>query len=186
MLRSLDAMQSAGMPMPQGIEPKKIFAVYHYALSGVSGTGLSVATQKLIRGDYAANPNVLLGTIPKPPVLAALAKAEARMLRAELARKRDMLVALAPRQTAQGRSEESRRRVRAKLEAFRRGRVVAGGVKVEERVVMPHGQCDALRLGRSLPGIAAMPNEQRDSRNGQEGEAVRQDAIICKEARHAA
>ncbi|MGT2443482.1 hypothetical protein ACU4I5_13035 [Ensifer adhaerens] len=63
-LRSLDAMQTAGMTMPPTIEPRKIIAVYHYALSGVPASGLSAATQKLIRGDYAVNPNVLLGTIP--------------------------------------------------------------------------------------------------------------------------
>lgn len=122
-LRSLDAMQTAGMTMPQGIEPKKILAVYHYALSGVPGCGLAAATQKLIRGDYAANANVLLGTIPKPPVLAALAKAEALSMRAELARKRETIAALKPRDT--GRSEASRARVRARLEAFRRTHAAA-------------------------------------------------------------
>ncbi|MGN7803671.1 hypothetical protein ACTJKE_13180 [Ensifer sp. 22521] len=122
-LRSLDAMQTAGMTMPQGIEPKKILAVYHYALSGVPGCGLAAATQKLIRGDYAANANVLLGTIPKPPVLAALAKAEALGMRAELARKRETIAALKPRAAA--RSEASRARVRARLEAFRRTHAAA-------------------------------------------------------------
>ncbi|MGO4624708.1 hypothetical protein [Ensifer sp. 2TAB8] len=122
-LRSLDAMQTAGMPMPQGIEPKKILAVYHYALCGVPACGLAAATQKLIRGDYAANANVLLGTIPKPPVLAALARAEALGMRAELARKRETVAALKPRET--GRSEASRARVRARLDAFRQTHAAA-------------------------------------------------------------
>lgn len=122
-LRSLDAMQTAGMTMPQGIEPKKILTVYHYALSGVPGCGLAAATQKLIRGDYAANANVLLGTIPKPPVLAALAKAEALGMRAELARKRETIAALKPCDGA--RSDASRARVRARLEAFRQTHAAA-------------------------------------------------------------
>ncbi|ANK72809.1 hypothetical protein FA04_09325 [Ensifer adhaerens] len=121
-LRSLDAMQTAGMTMPPTIEPRKIIAVYHYALSGVPASGLSAATQKLIRGDYAANPNVLLGTIPKPPVLAALAKAEALGLRADLARKREMVAALTPRDR---RSPASRSRVRAMVESFRQAHAAA-------------------------------------------------------------
>ena len=116
-LRSLDAMQTAGMTVPQGIEPRKMLAIYHYALAGVPGCGLAAATQKLIRGDYAANANVLLGTIPKPPVLAALARAEALTMRAELARKRETVAALDSLNG--GRSEASRARVRARLEAFR-------------------------------------------------------------------
>lgn len=131
-LRSLDAMQTAGLTMPQGIEPKKILAVYHYALAGVPTSGLSTATQKLIRGDYAANPNVLLGTIPKPPVLSALAKAEALGLRAELARKRETIAALAPRPGQ--RTAESRRRIRARLEAFRQAHAAAKAAAAGETV----------------------------------------------------
>lgn len=124
-LRSLNAMQTAGMTMPPTIEPRKVVAVYHYALSGVPASGLSAATQKLIRGDYAANPNVLLGTIPKPPVLAALAKAEALGLRADLARKREMVAALTPRPADDQRSPASRIRVRALVEGFRQAHAAA-------------------------------------------------------------
>lgn len=133
-LRSLDAMQTAGMTMPPTIEPRKIVAVYHYALSGVPASGLSAATQKLIRGDYAANPNVLLGTIPKPPVLAALAKAEALGLRADLARKREMVAALTPRPADGQRSPASRIRVRALVEGFRQAHAAAkDGVSADGR-----------------------------------------------------
>ncbi|MEI2296728.1 hypothetical protein [Ensifer sp. MJa1] len=124
-LRSLDAMQTAGMTMPPAIEPRKILAVYHYALSGVPGPGLAAATAKLIRGDYAANPDVLLGTIPKPPVLAALARAEALSLRAELARKREILAALSANRTDDRRSAASRGRVRTLLENFRKAHAAA-------------------------------------------------------------
>ncbi len=124
-LRSLDAMQTAGMTMPPTIEPRKIVAVYHYALSGVPSSGLSAATQKLIRGDYAANPNVLLGTIPKPPVLAALAKAEVLGLRADLARKREMVAALTPRPADDRRSAASRSRVRALVQGFHQAHAAA-------------------------------------------------------------
>ncbi|GEM_PF-6204542 len=117
-LRSLSAMQAAGMTMPAGIEPAKLLPVYRYALCGVPACGLSVVTQKLIRGDYAENANVLLGTIPKPPVLAALARREAATTRAELARKREITAALNPASSQTERSPEIRERVRTRLRQF--------------------------------------------------------------------
>ncbi|OCO98878.1 hypothetical protein BC374_25575 [Ensifer sp. LC13] len=142
-LRSLDAMQTAGMTMPQAIEPKKILAVYLYALSGVPGFGLSTATMKLIRGDYAANPNVLLGAIPKPPVLAALAKAEALNLRAELARKREMVAVLTTVGADNRRSAASRSRVRALLERFRKAHAAE---KQEESGLRPDSNTSAAKF----------------------------------------
>ncbi|HEV7308779.1 hypothetical protein [Ensifer sp.] len=124
-LRSLDAMQAAGLTMPPAIEPRRIAAVYGYALSGVPACGLTAATLKLIRGSYATNPNVLLGTVPKPPVLAALARAEALTLRAELARKREILASLSANPSGNRRSAASRSRVRALLEHFHRTQAAA-------------------------------------------------------------
>lgn len=118
-LRSLNVMQTAGMNMPAGIDPRKLLPIYQYALAGVPACGLSIATQKLIRGDYVANANVLLGTVPKPPVLAALAKGEAAATRAELARKREITAALNPALVAAERSPEVRARVRVRLAQFR-------------------------------------------------------------------
>lgn len=113
-LRSLEVMQAAGMTIPQGIDPKKLLPVYRYALSGAPSCGLGIATQKLIKGDYAGNPDVLLGMIPKPPVLAALAKLEARSVREDLVRKRDLEATITHAPEEIDRSPEVMARVRAK------------------------------------------------------------------------
>ena len=155
-LRSLDAMQTAGMTMPPTIEPRKIVAVYHYALSGVPAFGLSAATQKLIRGDYAANPNVLLGTIPKPPVLAALARAEAQSLRADLARKREMVAALTQRPADDRRSAASRSRVRALLQSFRQAHAA---VKAGWEGAFPRGCAEAASVPTERGAVDIGPGD---------------------------
>lgn len=185
-LRSLDAMQTAGMTMPQGIEPKKILAVYHYALSGVPGCGLSAATQKLIRGDYAANPNVLIGTIPKPPVLAALAKAEALSMRADLARKRETAAALEPKRGE--RSAASRSRIRARLEAFRQAHAAASAAEREARDCARCERHDELLRMLALPDAASVSEEQQAFRQRLEVETdtAGLSARVTDEVRHAA
>lgn len=116
-LRYLEAMQTAGMTIPQGIDPKNLLPVYRYALSGAPACGLAVATQKLIKGDYAGNPDILLGMIPKPPVLAAMAKIEARAAREDLVRKRELETTITHKPEEIDRSPEVMARVRAKREA---------------------------------------------------------------------
>lgn len=112
-LRSLEAMQSAGMTIQSGIDPKKLDVVYGYALDGVPSCGLLIATQKLIKGEYAGNPDVLLGVIPKPPVLAALARLEARTAREDLVRKREIETAMTHKPEEIDRSPEVIARVKA-------------------------------------------------------------------------
>lgn len=150
-LRSLNVMQTAGMTMPPGIDPRKLLPVYQYALAGVPACGLSIATQKLIRGDYAGNANVLLGTVPRPPVLAALAKSEAAATRAELARKREIAVALNPTVPRARRSPEIRERVRVRLCQFR-----ADHAATKAKMAMPPQaqspeQAEAFSRMRDLP-----------------------------------
>lgn len=132
-LRSLEVMQSAGMTIPQGIDPQKLDAVYGYALDGVPACGLTIATQKLIKGDYAGNPEILLGMIPKPPILAALAKQEARAAREDLARKREIASAMKGVAPEVDRSPEVMARVRARLNQFRQEHAEA---KAKERGVV--------------------------------------------------
>ncbi|WP_244512646.1 hypothetical protein [Ensifer sp. LC163] len=160
-LRSLNAMQTAGMTMPQGIDPGKLLPVYRYALAGVPACGLSAATQKLIRGDYAANANVLLGTIPKPPVLAALAKSEAAATRAELARRRDLAEALNPTLNVAERSPEIRERVRVRLRQFRAEHTAAKAVAPMPGETPSVERAGALARMLDLPDTADVTNEQR-------------------------
>ncbi|MEY9164402.1 hypothetical protein ABIE78_002521 [Sinorhizobium fredii] len=93
-VRNVTYLSGRASDHSQGIDPKKIDAVHGYALEGVPTCGLTIATQKLIKGDYAGNPDVLLGTIPKPPILAALAKLRAKPAREDRVRKREMLEAM--------------------------------------------------------------------------------------------
>lgn len=165
-LRSLNAMQTAGMTMPQGIEPGKLLPVYQYALAGVPACGLSAATQKLIRGDYAANANVLLGSIPKPPVLAALAKGEAAATRAELARRRDLAEALNPTLKAAERSPEIRERVRVRLRQFRAEHIAAKAIGAVPRETPLTERTGALAQMIDLPDAADVTCEQRAFRAG--------------------
>ncbi|WP_063934174.1 hypothetical protein [Ensifer adhaerens] len=167
-LRSLNAMQTAGMTMPQGIDPGKLLPVYKYALAGVPACGLSAATQKLIRGDYATNANVLLGTIPKPPVLAALAKGEAAATRAELARRRDLAEALNPTVPAAERSPEIRERVRVRLRQFRAEHTAAKAMGAAPRETPSPERAGALAELIDLPDAAEVMCEQRAFRAGVE------------------
>lgn len=136
-VRSLGVMQSAGMSLPQGVDAQKFDVIYGYALDGVPSCGLTIATQKLIRGDYAGNPDILLGMIPKPPILAALAKQEARAAREDLARKRETASALKGVKPEVDRSPEVMARVQGRLDQFRQEHEEA---KAKERGVVVHEQ----------------------------------------------
>lgn len=172
-LRSLDVMQTAGMTMPQGIDPRKLLPVYQYALCGVPACGLSAATQKLIRGDYATNANVLLGTIPKPPVLAALAKSEAAVTRAELARRRDLAEALNPMQPETRRSPEIRERVRVRLRQFRAEHAASKATGAMPGEPPSIERAAALTRMLDLPDTTAVSAEQRAFRAKLESDAAR-------------
>jgi hypothetical protein len=176
-LRSLNAMQTAGMTMPQGIDPKKLLPVYQYALSGVPACGLSAATQKLIRGDYAGNANVLLGTIPKPPVLAALAKSEAAATRAELARKREMTEALSPTLPVAQRSPEVRERVRLRLRQFRAEQAATSATVTMPGEARSIERAAALARMLDLPDTAEPTAEQRAFRARLENDVAEAKAL---------
>lgn len=161
-LRSLEVMQAAGMTIPAGIDPQKIDAVYGYALEGVPSCGLTIATQKLIKGDYAGNPDILLGMIPKPPILAALAKAESRLAREDLARKRDIAATLTHQPPEVDRSPEVMARVRAKLEQFRQEHAAskaATGAVIAPEPLSPERANELARM-LALPDARSLSAEQ--------------------------
>ncbi|MDW9814946.1 hypothetical protein GOB25_07670 [Sinorhizobium meliloti] len=161
-MRSLEVMQAAGMTIPAGIDPQKIDAVYGYALEGVPSCGLTIATQKLIKGDYAGNPDILLGMIPKPPILAALAKAESRLAREDLARKRDIAATLTHQPPEVDRSPEVMARVRAKLEQFRQEHAAskaATGAVIAPEPLSPERANELARM-LALPDARSLSAEQ--------------------------
>lgn len=184
-LRSLDAMQAAGMTIPTGIDPRKLDAVYGYALDGVPNCGLSIATRKLIKGDYAGNPDILLGMIPKPPILAALAKLEARTAREDLARKREIAAALSPKEQPIDNSPEIMARVRAKANEFRRQHAAskaAGGKVIAPEPISPE-RADELARMMALPDAEKISADQMAYRRRVAAEI---DAVEPAENRHAA
>lgn len=71
---NLLSMRRVGMAYSKGIEPEMIETVYSYALRDVPAVGLQEATKKILKGEY----NIEYGFIPKPPELAAMARAEAK------------------------------------------------------------------------------------------------------------
>lgn len=161
-LRSLEVMQAAGMSIPAGIDPNKIDAVYGYALEGVPNCGLTIATQKLIKGDYAGNPDILLGMIPKPPILAALAKAESRLAREDLARKREIAATLTHQRPEIDRSPEVMARVRARLNEFRQEHAASKAATGPVIAPEPIGPDRAAELARmlALPDARSVSAEQ--------------------------
>lgn len=87
--RHIQSMMNAGLTFPGSIDADDDRVgdkrpdpadVYAYALQDVPLYGLRRATEKLIKGEYAGNPDILLGVIPKPPVLAAISRLEAKPL----------------------------------------------------------------------------------------------------------
>lgn len=71
---NLLSMRRVGMAYSQGIDPEMIETVYSYALRDVPAIGLQKATRKILKGEY----DIEYGFIPKPPELAAMARAEAK------------------------------------------------------------------------------------------------------------
>ncbi|WP_234818615.1 hypothetical protein [Sinorhizobium fredii] len=165
-LRSLGAMQAAGMTIPQGIDPLKLSAVYGYALSGVPSCGLSIATQKLIKGEYAGNPDILLGAIPKPPIFAALCRLEARPIADERIRKREKMEAIQPADKPVDRSPEVMARIRARVAAFRQEVAAQKGAKSIPHEPMAPEREDMLRRILELPDARNVTAEQMAFRRG--------------------
>lgn len=89
--------------------------IYAYALSGVPGSCVQKATGKIIRGEYEIN----RGFVPTPPEFAAIARAEARILREDKTRLMEKLESMGASQKAEKVSEEGKARIRAMLAMFR-------------------------------------------------------------------
>lgn len=73
------------MALPNGMKPEDLEPVYNYALSDVPSFGLRRAVEKVIKGEY----EIERGFIPRPPELAAMARAEAKSVRDDIARLRE-------------------------------------------------------------------------------------------------
>ena len=112
--KSIRTMLAAGLSLPSGMKAEEAPNIYNFALEGVATYGVSVATRKVIRGEYEINK----AFIPTPPELAAIARAEARVIREDKARLMERLDAMSQSQP-QERDPAMVERIKAKLRDFR-------------------------------------------------------------------
>lgn len=158
--KHLLSLRKAGMAIPNGMKPEDLEAVYAYALSDVPAFGLRRAVEKIIKGEYP----IKYGFMPLPPELAAMARAEARVLREDLARLRDKEAALA--EIAKGPPKEPDResiqRVKGLLSSFRSAHQEAKAMQRGQAVHEPMAPEKADRLARimALPDAKEITAEQ--------------------------
>lgn len=171
--RALTTMQTAGMIMPTNIKPEDVEKVYTFALEGVPATGLKIATQKLVRGEY----EIERGFIPRPPELAAMARAETKTLRDDLARLRLTQQSLQDAQPAEKMDEAAKERIRAMLGRFRAEHKASKAIeKAPETLTDEHAEYyrkimalnDAREVGHENLAFRSkinslMPTEERNS-----------------------
>ncbi len=130
--RHLLSMRKAGMALPVGMKPEDLEPVYGYALSEVPAYGLRRAVEKIIKGEY----DIERGFIPRPPELAAMSRAEAKVVRDDLVRLREKMATLEDLKHKPAAADEgAKARVRAILERFRAEHKAA---KAQERGVVVH------------------------------------------------
>jgi len=114
--KAVRTMLAAGLALPSGMNAEKAPEIYAFALQGVSHHGLSIATRKILRGEY----EISRAFVPTAPELAAMARAEARVLRDDLTRLKERQAAVAQ---SYGRKEpkcaETKERILQRLNQFR-------------------------------------------------------------------
>lgn len=92
----LQSLKAGGMLVPKGIAAADFLREYSIAIGGVPHYGLMVVVAKLKRGEYT---DVSAEFMPLPAHLAAMARAECRVVRDDIIRlreKRDAIAALKP------------------------------------------------------------------------------------------
>jgi hypothetical protein len=107
--KALRTLQTGGLALSANIKAKDMNTVYSYALSGLSSEALTIACKKLVRGEYDIERKSF---IPLPPELAAMVRAEQRLISDDLARARATLDSLQPAPVVE-RSPEAQARVKA-------------------------------------------------------------------------
>ncbi|UIJ95984.1 hypothetical protein Q1M62_20350 [Sinorhizobium meliloti] len=116
--KALKTLQTAGLALSSTIAPGDAQTVYSYALAGLSHEALTTACKKLIRGEYNIDRKAF---IPIPSELAAMVRAEQRLISEEHVRLRDTIASIELSRPENGTPEdpEARARVRAMLAGFR-------------------------------------------------------------------
>ena len=146
--KALRSLQAAGLGLPAGIEPKGVGMIYTYALGGLSHDALNIAVKKIIRGEY----NINRAFIPTPPELAAIVRAEAKVITDDLVRLKATAEAMRPAEPAKV-SEEGKARIRKMLEEYRASHRLAK--EAERGNVVPEVTPEKIAM---LSRIMALPD----------------------------
>jgi hypothetical protein len=158
--KAIRSLQVAGLGLPDGMDPKGVNMVYSYALAGLSDDALNIAVKKIIRGEYDIN----RAFIPKPPELAAIVRAEARVITDDLVRLKATADAMRPAEQAKV-SEEGKARIRKMLEEYRASHRLAK--EAERGNVVPEvtpERIDMLSRIMALPDAKEITAEQMANR----------------------
>ena len=156
-------LMKVGMAYPTTIPPGEEVAAYVAVLSNVPSCGLKKALTKLRNGEYE---NIERAFIPRPPELAAMARAEAKMERDDLVRLRDTKRTLDERSQETAKvSEEGKARIRKMLEEYRASHRLAK--EAERGNVVPEvtpERIDMLTRIMALPDAKEITAEQMANR----------------------
>lgn len=154
--RSIKSLIASGLPLPSSMQPDKAPDIYGFALAGVPSYGLQKAIAKVIRGEYDINRSFA----PTPPELAAMARAEAKVIRDDKARLIERKEALEGPQTPPQVSEEAKERIRKALVGFRQHVAASKGKGMAAEIPMSPEQAAYYQKIMSLRDADGVGAEQ--------------------------
>jgi hypothetical protein len=148
----LNGLMNGGMMISASIQADNPVDEYRLALSGAPIAGLRKAFLKLKRGEYE---NINYAFIPLPSELAAMARAEARVLREDRVRLQEKAEALnTPK--AKEISPEGRARIKGLLNVFRSEHAAAKAIGTAPKEPMSEAKAEyyqKIMEMRDAPGV---------------------------------
>lgn len=158
----LHRLKSGGMLVPNSIKAAEFLNEYTIALGGVPVHGLMTVVAKLKRGEY---PGVSAEFMPLPAALAAMARAECRVVLDDLARLREKKSTLVEVVKPPELSPEERKRqiaaVRAMRLAFKRDHENAkAAVFSSVHIPMDNDKAEYWSKIQSLPDASSIDTDQ--------------------------
>lgn len=159
----LHKLKSGGMLVPKSIAAADFLTEYTIALGGVPEHGLKVVVVKLKRGEY---PDVNPEFMPLPAQLAAMARAECRVLRDDIARLREKQSTIADLNKQPENTPEERRRQIARVRELHAGFKQANEAARDAQLGVVHEPMDAEQAAywsqmQALPDRKQISAEQK-------------------------
>lgn len=158
--RGIRSLLAAGLSLPSGMQADKAPEIYGYALAGVPAYGLQVAISKIIRGEYDIN----RAFVPSAPELAAIARAEARVIREDKVRLTERASAMTiPK--AEPVSEAGKQKIKSLLRGFRAKHSAAKSVSSVPQEPMSDAKAEYYQKIMELRDAPEMNREHAMFRN---------------------